>query len=381
MRRLVKKILHYFGRCLAYLYPRNAGGFFFFFPFYHVGGGEKVHADILALASDKRPWIIINLRSCSSAHREAFAASGKLIDLSVLLQYRVAKNVLIGFFSNSINRSEKAVLFASNSSFFYDLLPYVKNNAYVIDLIHAYGGGIEHYSLPHVARIDRRVVINRKTYKDLKEQYAMHGLNSDLIKKVDVVENKVTMPTYKPAKLNSGRIKIIYVGRGTDEKRVHLVGRIGRICHERKLPIDLVLVGNVGNAVDPGDRTFCQIKGELYDQAKIENLYKESDLLLITSSREGFPLVIMEAMAYGVVPLTTDVGGIPYHIKNSENGFLIAGSDNEARVVASFIEVITQLCENRSQLKDLQERAYKYAARNFTGERFDAYYSELFNRV
>lgn len=41
------------------------------------------------------------------------------------------------------------------------------------------------------------------------------------------------------------------------------------------------------------------------------NFHKDNDVLLMTSAWEGFPLVIMEAMAFGAVPLVSKIDAIP----------------------------------------------------------------------
>ena len=40
-------------------------------------------------------------------------------------------------------------------------------------------------------------------------------------------------------------------------------------------------------------------------------------------------MVVMEAMAHGVVPACTNVGGIPCHIIDGVTGFLVAGDETE----------------------------------------------------
>jgi len=381
IRNNVIKILYLFGSGMAFLSPcRNSSRIFFFFPFYHIGGAEKVHLDILTLASDKKPWIIIDLKSNSPAFKKEFAKSGRLIDLSALLGYSLSRIILTGYFSSLINRFEKVLLFGANSHFYYELLPHLHNHVYCIDLIHAFGGGIECYSLPYVSRIDRRIVINKKTYDDLKEQYALNGIRLGLIGRVDVIGNKVNLPKERPVKKDRKKLRIIYVGRGTEEKRVHLVGRIACLCHEKGLPVEFTLVGNVMDAVDPNDKNFIKLIEEIHDPAQIERLYRQSDLLLITSSREGFPMVIMEAMAHGVVPVTTDVGGIPYHIQHGKNGFLVANYDIEEQIVGSFLDIIQDLLGNRALLNQVSKKAYKYATQHFGSDLFDTYYRNLFSK-
>jgi glycosyltransferase involved in cell wall biosynthesis len=98
--------------------------------------------------------------------------------------------------------------------------------------------------------------------------------------------------------------------------------------------------------------------------------------VLITSKREGFPMVIMEAMAYGVVPVSTDVGGINMHIKNGVNGYLVPEED-ENIIVDRFVEIISRLDQDRSLLHHLSAKAYSYAKETFSLETFNSKYNTL----
>lgn len=58
----------------------------------------------------------------------------------------------------------------------------------------------------------------------------------------------------------------------------------------------------------------------------------EYNLLLLTSYREGYPGIIIEAMSVGMPCISTYVGGIPEIVKNGENGLLVnAGNQGEIR--------------------------------------------------
>lgn len=379
MRNFAKKILFWIGSILAYIIPfRNRSELFFFFPFYHVGGAEKVHLDILLLASSRKPWIMITNRSKSTAFFDRFAKAGKLLDLSLLIGNCIVVIVAAGYLVTVINRCKNALVFGSNSPFFYSLIPYFNNETHCVDLIHAFGGEMETISLPYVDRINRRIVINQKTYDDLKNQYSLHNIPQKLITRIDLVENKVVVPAVFMQIQRNNKLRTLYIGRGSEEKRVHLIGKIARLCHDKGLQVEFTLVGDVTYAVDDDDRQYCNFTGELYDQECINRIYRKSDLLLVTSSREGFPVVIMEAMANGVVPITTDVGGIRYHVISGETGFLVANSSDEMEIVNSFATLIEQIHCNRALLDILSRSAYEYAETNFKGEKFESYYRSLF---
>ena len=48
-----------------------------------------------------------------------------------------------------------------------------------------------------------------------------------------------------------------------------------------------------------------------------------SDIFVLPSLSEGFPLTILEAMASGLPIVTTRVRGLPEIVKDAENGFLV----------------------------------------------------------
>jgi len=380
MRPWVHEILFRLGTLLALIIPRrNDSELFFFFPFYHVGGAERVHADILRLLGDKMPWIVITNKSESSALREEFSAQGKLIDLSWPANRRGFETVLTGYLAACINRCDRPLVFGSNSSFYYLLLPHLHERACCVDLIHAFGCGTETVSLPYVERIDRRVVINERSQADLIDLYRQHGVPAELAARIDLVENKVVVPENLVRAPRGEHLRVLYVGRGTSEKRVQLVGRVARACEVMGVPAEFTLIGDLADAYPTVPaRGGLRFVGELHDPAQIKAYYRQNDMLIVPSSREGFPMVIMEAMAHAVVPLATDVGGISFHLRNGENGFLVANRADEEEIVDAFARLIAQLHLDRGLLERLSVAAYRYADSRFRGEEFDRYYCELF---
>ena len=70
---------------------------------------------------------------------------------------------------------------------------------------------------------------------------------------------------------------------------------------------------------------------------ELKQIYEISDVLLITSYREGFPVVIKEGMANGVVCISTDVGSISEHVLNNKTGFIVE-NDSEEEIVNKFVK-------------------------------------------
>lgn len=375
---VIVRLIACLGRFIGGLLPfRNKSGLFFFFPFFHVGGAERVHSDIVNCFADKQPWVFFTKWSPRPGLlRKDFQQAARLFDWRLLLKYTYPLSA--GLMAGFINRHPDAVVFGCNTLFFYKMIPWLAPHVRRIDLLHAFGGGAEDFSLPVVQLLDKRVVISTNTKTDLTQQYSRNNIvPSSLPERIKLIENRVDIPTSLPSKPAEGMLQILYVGRGTPEKRVHLVGRIARLCSDGGLAVRFTLIGDLLDAVDEPDRHLCCFTGEINDQALLKEHYDKAEILILTSSREGFPMVIMEAMAHGVIPIVTAVGGIPNHVRNSSNGFLIKDEADEDQLVKEFVCRIEQLCHDRDKMNVMSLSAYSHARQHFSGERFCKAYRDL----
>ena len=367
------------GRLIGFLFiPFFRSQFFFLFPTYHIGGAEKVHLKIVHCLRKCNPVVFFTNRSINSALKKQFIQSAKIFDLGHFNYFdnRVYINFWVGVLCTIINSNKTCVVFGCNNVLFYKLIPYLKPQICCIDLIHAFGGGIEDVSLPYVNRLNKRVVINKRTMNDLKNQYRLNGITEKMNERVFLIENCVKIPELVRRKNNKSTLKVLYVGRGSEEKRVNLIGKVSHLCYLSNLPVEFTLVGDVKDSVDEQYRRYCNFLGELADEKQISEIYSNSDILLLVSSREGFPLVIMEAMAHGIVTISTDVGGISEHICNEHNGFLIKNESDDL-IVKNVFEVLSKLISDKILMDKISHEAYEYAKTNFNCNKFCFEYKNL----
>jgi glycosyltransferase involved in cell wall biosynthesis len=384
---ILKKIFPYVMRVLEkplILAGKFAGSFFtpffrsqlfFLFPFYHIGGAEKVHLKITGCLKEYNPIVFFADKSKNSALKKQFMQNAKIFNLGYL-NNPLLIYFWVGVLSTVFNSNKNCTVFGCNNLLFYRLLPYLDPQIRCIDLIHAFGGGIENFSLPYVNRLDKRIVINTRTLNDLKNQYHSNGITEKMNDRIFLIENCVQIPKKIRKKKNGHTLRILYVGRGTEEKRVHLIGEISQICHKKEMPVEFILVGDIINSIPEEHRKYCNFLGEIADEKRVSEIYDNSDILLLVSRYEGFPLVIMEAMAHGVVTISTDVGGISEHIRNGYNGFLIK-NESEGLIVKNVCNVINELASNEHLMEKISTEAYKYAKMNFNCENFCSKYRNL----
>ncbi|AHC16776.1 glycosyltransferase family 4 protein [Salinispira pacifica] len=95
---------------------------------------------------------------------------------------------------------------------------------------------------------------------------------------------------------------------------LHVGGRLDADPEYSKKMQHRVLKGGLGELV--------HFHGYVEDEQK-RQLLQSAHMLVVPSSHEGFGIVYLEAMGYGVVPVAGRKGGAGDIIRNGENGFLI----------------------------------------------------------
>lgn len=85
------------------------------------------------------------------------------------------------------------------------------------------------------------------------------------------------------------------------------------------------------------------------------------DILMLSSRSEGFPNVLIEAQAAGVIPAAFDVGGCRETMEPGRSGIVVSECTAEALAA----EVVTLLGKPR-RLERMKRRAMKFARRTFS---------------
>ncbi len=107
----------------------------------------------------------------------------------------------------------------------------------------------------------------------------------------------------------------------------------------------------------------------------IGNEYKESSLFLLTSRYEGLPMVLLEAMSYGLAIVTYDCKCGPKDIITEENGVLVKEGN-----ISSFANSIIGLIENNDKMKSIAKQA-REDAYNYTKDVVMNKWTDLFNEL
>lgn len=128
----------------------------------------------------------------------------------------------------------------------------------------------------------------------------------------------------------------IFIGRMVRDKGINeLVAAFKRL--NRELPATkLLLVGKFEDKLDP---VLPETKAEIENNPKIDFVGYQSDIrpflvaadvAVLPSYREGFPNVVIQAGAMGLVQIVTDINGCNEIVIDGQNGLIIPKQDEQA---------------------------------------------------
>lgn len=376
LKRLLQFGLGSVGRALSlFSRQRNPGGVFFFFRTADFGGAERVHAQIVQGAQDLQPWVYFTERGNENGFLGEYRGAGRVIRPWRLAGGRILSRLYAGYLAGLISRHRHAVVFGSHCSLAYALVPLLSPHVRCVDLRHAFDAAHEEWALQFVPRLNARVVISLEHNRLRKELYRAQGLSGELAARSVVIENGISMGRRDTHDFHAPTLEVVFVGRAAPEKRVYLVGRIATECRKRALNLRFTLVGPIPEWVEPEDRAHCEFRGVVLDPTVMRRIYEQSHLLLLTSSSEGMPLVVQEAMAHAVVPISTRCGALHEHLDGT-NGCIVENGD-EARIVREVVGILERLLAQREELAAMSLRAWEYAQARFTAPGFAAAYRQV----
>ncbi len=111
-------------------------------------------------------------------------------------------------------------------------------------------------------------------------------------------------------------------------------------------------------------------------QDHVERIFPQMHVLLMPSEMESFGLAALEAMACGVPPVATRVGGVPELITDGVDGFLEPVGD-----IAAQSRRVVELLTNPSLHQKMAEAARRTAVERFASSIIIPQYEDHYQHV
>jgi glycosyltransferase involved in cell wall biosynthesis len=170
---------------------------------------------------------------------------------------------------------------------------------------------------------------------------------------------------------------LIHVGNFSQEKNHNLLINSFKIVLEQRPECILLLLGKGPLENDIKKKVNeLEMSNSVYFlgvQKNISEWYKKATVLLLTSTIEGVPGVILEAASYRVPSISTNVGGVNECIVNDETGIIIDSFEPKV-----FSDAIIQLITNEKLQSRLGKNAFDFVSRNYDIELQSEKFIELF---
>ena len=369
---------------LVYLRRKHGSGLFFFFDRYAIGGAQRIHLDILESVQDISKQVYFTRKSPNDTLKPDFYSvpNTENRDIHFWCDYLFFRLFSVHYYAFYLNRHTNARVLSANSTFFYDLLPFLKKEVIAIELLHnfSYGkNGMEFFGLANYKRLNYRIVYDRHTLLNIQRQYAEYGIDRNYLDKILFIEPGVNIPEPVP-KPSTAVLQVLYAGRGGPQKRVWLLNRIIEKALDEQLPVHFHFAGPMEDELTETVKRAATLHGQVGSKDEMNAIYSAAHLIILTSAYEGFPMVIKEGMAYGCVPLVTALEGNKMHLQHGVNALLIDAIEDEDKVVEEGIELLRSICGKPEQLRELAQHAYHYAKAHFSKPEFmQRYHAFLIN--
>jgi glycosyltransferase involved in cell wall biosynthesis len=167
-------------------------------------------------------------------------------------------------------------------------------------------------------------------YKDKTQSLTLKDINENILLFVGRIEEVKGIELFVDTlisldKKESGKWKAVFIGRGTYEPIIK----------------DYISGKSDGSL-------FCFL-GPVFEQDELRRIYSKSSVLMISSTYEGIPMVILECLACGTPVVSTNVGGIKEFISDNKMCFV-----NDSRDPDEFSDLILSI-KNRTETPVLSD--------------------------
>lgn len=201
-------------------------------------------------------------------------------------------------------------------------------------------------------KMDNIVCVSDKARESFNEVIGLKEKSTTVYNLIP--SNKIIEKSFEEIPLKKNKFTLITVGRLIPDKRHDRLLSAIKKLNEEGYDFDVWIVGY--GPCENELKKYCEdnkMENVLFTgiQSNPYSYMRNADLFILTSYREGFPLVIPEAMACGLPVLSTACTGSTEALKNGNFGILV---DNSSECVYNGIKYIL---DNKEILRDYRKKS------------------------
>lgn len=361
-------------------------------PWMEMGGADLFNLDIVKRISKKDFEIsILSTMKGESTWRQRFEEY--VTDLFELPTFLDIENYA-EFISYFIRSREIDVIFLSNSYYGYYLVPWLRKyfpEVAIIDYVHMEewywrNGGYARTSGAMGGILEKTYVCNERTRQVLINDF---GRDKD---SVETLYIGVDHEKYNAEHVESGVIRnrfgiennrkiVLFPCRMHPQKRPFFMLEVaGQV--KRQMPgIAIIAVGD-GPQLEELQETAQkkQLEGTVYFAGRAENMlpyYKDANLTMICSLKEGLALTAYESLSMGVPVISSDVGGQKELIDQAVGRIIPLGQDEEKDLdnrdfseheITAYTDAIIELLQNKEQYMQMKRFCRERIEKQFSSD-------------
>jgi glycosyltransferase involved in cell wall biosynthesis len=194
-----------------------------------------------------------------------------------------------------------------------------------------------------------KVVFEKAAHCIVASEWTKHSAINDY----HVDANKITVaplganldhiPALNEIKKEKNRIcKLLFIGVEWERKGGQIALDTFYALKQKDVPVQFTIIGCVPPvAISDSDVTIIPFIDKHKEEARLYDIIRNSDFLLLPTRAECAGVVFCEASAFGVPSITTDTGGVSTYVQDGINGFTLPLSAAASEYAAKIQELFT----------------------------------------
>ncbi len=190
-----------------------------------------------------------------------------------------------------------------------------------------------------------------------------HGISANKIEVIPYganIKNVITTEEFETnlsKKITNDTCKLLFIGVRWEEKGGPAAIETLKKLREKGIRAELTICGIIPNLKENVEGVHLEgflDKEDPADYAKLERIFQEAHFFIFPTKAECVGISVLEAAAFGLPALTSNVGGMPEAIGHKENGFISEEPDD----AEYYADQIADVWNNKPEYTRLSQNAY-----------------------